>query len=37
VRERLQGTAFLAYLVVMIGLIMSNLIRLAQQLTQLPR
>jgi hypothetical protein len=37
VRERLQGTAFLAYLVVMIGLIMSNLIRLAQQLTLLPR
>jgi hypothetical protein len=37
VRERLRGVAFLAYLVVMIGLIMSNLVKLAQELTQLPR
>src|SRR5262249_10504129 len=36
VRDRLRGPAFLAYLVVMIGLVMSNLIRLAQELARLP-
>jgi hypothetical protein len=37
VRERLRGVAFLAYLVVMIGLIMSNLVKLAFRRSTLSR